>query len=74
MRDAIRSESSDRGFGRQLKAEGCARAQGTDDIYRPVVQFQEFFGDRQSQPGATLLRLAMLIQRNKNRIRVNSPL
>ena len=31
-------------------------------MYGPVVQFQDFFGNRQPQPGVTLLRLATLIQ------------
>ena len=38
---------SDRGFDGKLKAEGRAGTEGADDIYGPVVQFQDFFGNRQ---------------------------
>ena len=53
---------SDRGFDGQLKAEGRTGTLGAGDIYGPVVQFQDFFGNRQPKPGVTVLGLATLIQ------------
>ena len=53
---------SDRGFDGQLKAEGRTGTQGADDIYGPVVQFQDFFGNRQPEPAVPLLGFATLVQ------------